>query len=139
MAIQEVHVDALVWKGFNTDASANRVLGKIVAIYAKIRLGMIPRKLDELGAAVEAIIMDALSNSKSPVKEINGNKAPANKDWMLPVIHALDLHIKHLTCITPIAFSNMASKDSKIRKSHCMFNTAVVILNVIVTAGIERR
>ena len=108
----------------NPDEARNPILTRILLdCWVRIRLGLIPKCQDELGAAVEAIIMDYKPES---AKDVKGDKQEMECDWVHLIIHALNFHIMHLTNIAPIAFSNKAEVDSKIRKMHHSLNSALI-------------
>ena len=128
-----------IWRGFNSEEPKNMALAWIVNIYANMRLGIIPCRWDEAGTIAEAIIDDYVDQNQAG-KEIL-MKRPG-KDWLLPIIHLVNFHMKAFTKIPPIPLSNLAEEDKKIHKSHRKHNTCVIKVNFcskVQDAAIERR
>ena len=93
-----------IWKGFNTDGKrGNECFDDILVHYAEIRLGITPRRLDELGAMTEAIILDYLSPGKAG-KDLEGKDVKPKKNWVFPILHVINSHMHHFTNIPRIVF-----------------------------------
>ena len=105
-----------VMKSFNSYHNGNPMLDTILLVFARIRLGFTPKKVDELGAAMLAIFLVYL-NTVPGLKTVTGNGA-----WALPILHMLNDHMKHRR-VTGISFHPNEETDEEKgateRASHC--------------------
>ena len=105
-------------KGFNSDGCFNQELTKVLDFYAQIRIGLIPKKVDEFGAAVEALKL--YHNTK-----ITDNKKPGNGVWALTGVNLLDGHLIGRK-MTRIAFHPNYDKDELIRTTERKENSTMI-------------
>ena len=131
-----------IWKGFNTDGSGgNETFVPVLVHFAEIRLGITPGQFDEVGAMAEAFIMDYLSKGKAG-QDIKAEEVRPSKNWVYPILHAINLHIRHFTALPMLVMSDEAETDRKLKHSQRKLNTSFLNIDYhgkSTVAGIERR
>ena len=129
-----------IWKGFNTDGTGgNANFVPVLAHYAEIRLGITPGRFDEVGAMAEAIIRDYLTKGKAG-GDIKAEEVRPSKNWVYPILHAINLHIHFFTNLPKIVMSDEAETDRKLKHSQRMLNTSFLNIDYhgkCTEAGIE--
>ena len=116
-----------VMKGFNghsVDASphGNQELDKILVTFIQIRTGHIPHLFDELEAAIKAVQVYYLDNTKD-------NNEVGQGQWTLPIVHLLYFHMKHVG-VTPIAFHPDCDQDETHAKPQRESHTSKIWVTV---------
>ena len=131
-----------IWKGFNTkEAGGNKLFNPILVHFAQIRLGITPVRCDEVGAMSEAIIMDYLTEGKA-AGDLKAKVACPKKDWLYPILHAINLHIRYFTNLPMLVMSDEADIDRKLQHTERKTNTSILMIDYHeepTEAGIERR
>ena len=89
----------------------------------------------------EAIIMDYLTKGKAG-GDLKAKDACPTKNWLYPILHAINLHIRHFTTLPMLVMSDEADTDRKLQRTERKMNTSILMIDYHekpTEAGIERR